>query len=199
MQSEDEFWFPWLTGWKLAEAVTIREAACILSYVDPAPFRYSNQLMPSEAEAMEAAIEQAILLGTLKPFAAWTYCPLTSEVVPCEHVSPHTNLDAKRTSVRVRELVEWADARGVSHCWQSATASARVGTNHADYPPELRAAIEAFTAVHADPRATAGKHPKQALSDWLAANKPELSANARDRIASVANWQPGGGAPKTPG
>lgn len=68
-----------------------------------------------------------------------------------------------------------------------------------DYPPELRAAIEAFEAVSRDPAATAKQTPKAALAAWLAEYKPELSGNARDRIATVANWQPQGGAPKTPG
>jgi len=65
------------------------------------------------------------------------------------------------------------------------------------YSPELRAAIEAFNAVRGDPAATAKRSPKAALMAWLDANKPELSANARERIATVANWQPTGGAPKT--
>jgi hypothetical protein len=44
-----------------------------------------------------------------------------------------------------------------------------------------------------------GRSPKAALLAWLETNKPDLSANARERIATVANWQPTGGAPKTPG
>ena len=68
-----------------------------------------------------------------------------------------------------------------------------------NYPAELRAAIEAFDAVSRDPAATAKRNPKGALSAWLEKHKPELSSNARERIATVANWQPQGGAPKTPG
>lgn len=67
------------------------------------------------------------------------------------------------------------------------------------YPVELRAAIEAFEAVSKDPAATAGKSPRRALATWLKEHKPELSSNAQDRVATVANWQPGGGVPKTPG
>lgn len=71
--------------------------------------------------------------------------------------------------------------------------------NPAQYPAELRAAIEAFNAVRHDAQAIAGKTPKAAISAWLETNKLELSGSARERIATVANWQPGGGAPKTPG
>ena len=67
------------------------------------------------------------------------------------------------------------------------------------YPDELRAAIEAFEAVHADLARLRGRSPKTVVAEWLETHKPELSASARDRIAVVANWQREGGAPKTPG
>jgi len=67
------------------------------------------------------------------------------------------------------------------------------------YPDELRAAVEAFEAVRDDANALRGVTPKTALLAWLSEHKPELSNGARERIATVANWQPGGGAPRTPG
>jgi hypothetical protein len=70
---------------------------------------------------------------------------------------------------------------------------------HASYPDELRAAIEAFEVVHADPTRLRGRSPKTVLAEWLETHKPELSVSARERIATVANWQREGGAPKTPG
>lgn len=201
MQSDVEYWHPWMTSWKLVEAVSIREAACIFTYVDPAPFRYSNKILPGEADAMETAIEQAILLRRLPAFAVWAYNPMLGEEVPVEagELNPHMRLVANQTKILVDDLVQWADARGVPHCWPSNAINPAAPAQAVTYPPELQAAIEAFQAVHGDPRATSGRHPKQALSEWLASNRPELSANARDRIASVANWQPGGGAPKTQG
>jgi hypothetical protein len=67
------------------------------------------------------------------------------------------------------------------------------------YPPKLRAAIEAFEAVYNDPTLTTSRHPKTALREWLESNRPDLSNEAKDQIATVANWKPSGGAPKTPG
>ena len=67
------------------------------------------------------------------------------------------------------------------------------------FPLELRAAIEAFDAVRNDAAALAGRSPRKAIEVWLQQNRPELTANALDRIATIANWQPSGGAPKTPG
>lgn len=68
----------------------------------------------------------------------------------------------------------------------------------ASYPSELRAAIEAYTAVRSDPAALAGRSPRQALERWLKENKPEIVGNARKRVLTIANWSPQGGAPKTP-
>jgi hypothetical protein len=64
-------------------------------------------------------------------------------------------------------------------------------------PTELQAAVDAFRAVFANSAATRGTSPKIALRRWLDANRSSLSLNARERIATVANWQPIGGAPKT--
>jgi hypothetical protein len=53
-----------------------------------------------------------------------------------------------------------------------------------------------------------GKHPKQALVKWLREHAAELqladdegipNETGIDEAAKVANWQPTGGAPKTPG
>jgi len=72
------------------------------------------------------------------------------------------------------------------------------------YAPKLAAAIRAWEAVE-DPK---GKHPAQAIREWLTSNAKELgllkddgkpSKSAIEDIAKIANWQPKGGAPKTPG
>ncbi|MND07504.1 hypothetical protein D3C83_295210 [compost metagenome] len=54
---------------------------------------------------------------------------------------------------------------------------------------------------------TNGKSPKQALEKWLREHALEFGLTTEDgspngtgieEAAKVANWQPGGGAPKTP-
>lgn len=100
-------------------------------------------------------------------------------------------------------LVEWCKAKGLRPSalfppdGQPDIAPAGASEMNA-YPPELAAAIEAFHAVRNDTHALSGTSPKQALCTWLDTNKPELSKKAQERIATVANWQPFGGAPKTP-
>jgi hypothetical protein len=71
---------------------------------------------------------------------------------------------------------------------------------------KLVAAIAAWVAVSANPQLTKGRSPKNALLDWLEEHASEyglarpdgsLITNAIDYIATVANWSPKGGAPKT--
>jgi hypothetical protein len=79
--------------------------------------------------------------------------------------------------------------------------------SHERYAPKLAAAVRAWQAFekHGTP---AGKSAKQALTGWVTEHAAlfelqdedgKLNANGIDQIASVANWQPTGGAPKTPG
>jgi len=76
--------------------------------------------------------------------------------------------------------------------------------DHPRYAPKLAIAIKAWQKV-TDPR---GKTPLQALREYLESNAKELglikddgkfNREGMEQIAKVANWQPTGGAPKTPG
>lgn len=74
---------------------------------------------------------------------------------------------------------------------------------HDRYAPKLAAAIDAWESV-TNPQ---GKHPKQALVQWLTENAAKLGLWDKDKpnktaieeAAKVANWQERGGAPRTPG
>jgi len=65
-------------------------------------------------------------------------------------------------------------------------------------PPKLEAAIEAYRAVKNNQTLRRGRSAKAALMAWLEENSPNLSNQAREEIAKVANGSPEGGAPKTP-
>lgn len=75
------------------------------------------------------------------------------------------------------------------------------------YAPKLAAAVAAWEAVTSDPKRLRGKSPKQALEAWLTEHAAEYDLVNKDgtpnktgieEAAKVANWQPAGGAPKTP-
>lgn len=202
MSNFDSFLNPYWDQWQHVEAVTITQAACLLTLNDPSRHS-SGRVLPSEADAMATAIQQAILLRRLPPFAAWAYDPDYGQTVAVagHDLSPHLNL-LRDSTIRVSDLAAWCDSKGIQHCWSALSANDEHEKPTMDighYPGELRAAIEAFNAVSANPTAIAGRSPRTAIVEWLESHKPEIGANARERIATVANWQPAGGAPKTPG
>lgn len=185
------------SGWETAEVATVREAACLLGGVDPAKYRESNRVLPRDAEAYETALLRSIQINKLKPLAAWTFNEDGRlEPVAWSDIGPHTLL-ANATTVMTSDLAAWADRHGITQYWRAASA-APAALDLSKLPPELRAALEAFEAVHGNPKATEGRSPKSALMAWLQKNRSDLSAGAIDRIATVANWRPTGGAPKTP-
>lgn len=111
------------------------------------------------------------------------------------------------TTVSVDSLRDWLANRGVRTGFFFPNASAApdyLNPEHPRYAPKLAAAVHAWLAVD-DPR---GRPPKQALEKWLNehARKFGLSDESGrpnrqgiQECAKVANWQPSGGAPKTPG
>lgn len=111
------------------------------------------------------------------------------------------------TTVSVEALRGWLTNRGVRTGFFFPTAPDApdyLDPRHARYAPKLAATVRAWLAVR-DPQ---GKHPKQALMKWLRENAAEFGLSddegkpneqGIEECAKVANWQPGGGAPKTPG
>ena len=189
-----------LNHWRRADALTIREAACLLTGIDPSSFADRHKLLPMDVNALATALARSVLAGRLPAFAVWTWDE-QGELMPIEvvNISRHTHI-SDDTILLVNDLVNWCNGRNISHIWDLTESTLGPPIRDlSNYPDELRAAIAAFEAVHADPSATAKRTPKAALAAWLEVNRPELSGNARERIATVANWQPAGGAPKTPG
>jgi hypothetical protein len=194
---DPDAWFECLDAWQYAEVIGLRKAARQLTSTDSRRFP-RNRVLPMDADSLLEVLKQAVVIGILPAFAAWTWDDMGShEPLAADAITPHTRL-TDDTTVRIEDLVRWCNAKGIPHNWPDASASQPSEQARAEYPAELRAAIESFNAMHGNPSATAKRSPKAALLAWLEENKPELSANARERVATVANWQPTGGAPKTP-
>lgn len=122
-------------------------------------------------------------------------------VIYCE--SP----DWGKTTVALNDVRAWLASRGVKTGFFFPTATDApdyLDPGNARYALKLAAAVKAWQAV-TDPK---GKHPKQALVKWLREHAAEFgltddegkpNETGIEEAAKVANWQPGGGAPKTPG
>lgn len=117
-------------------------------------------------------------------------------------------VDPVATIIDVSELVAWLATKNIRprFFFPIATDSPDyLNPINPRYAPKLAAAVRAWQAVGADMN---GKTPKQALAKWLREHATEFgmtddegkpNETGIEEAAKVANWQPSGGAPKTPG
>lgn len=117
--------------------------------------------------------------------------------------------DWSRTTVDVEDLKTWLRARG--HCTgfffpdgvTSHDSDAVTDHTHARFAPELALALSAWRGLEGQTSFKRG--PKAAIEEWIEKNPQDwrgtsdLSASAKERIATVANWGKSGGAPKSGG
>ena len=114
----------------------------------------------------------------------------------------HPHLD--KTTIEREDLVAWLRSRGhtTGFFFPDAVSNAPDYLNPKSpmYAPKLAAAVDAWTAVQAKPEMK-GKTPKHWLLEWLRENAATygLTKTGIKEVATVANWEPSGGAPKTPG
>lgn len=190
-----------LVDWLRVEDLSLNEAAYFLTGNDPSPLRQGQKLLNSPSGHWLGLLTRSVksrvlpaLKVTVKGFGA------QDEVmeIPPDTVGPHDVLHPALTRISVDAFTSWCLTAEAPVPWPFAQARQKV-PDSTIYPAELSAAIDAYLAVSKDPVLMRGRSVKAALTHWLQLNRPELSSNARERVATVANWQPTGGAPKTPG
>ena len=115
--------------------------------------------------------------------------------------------DWSKTMIDVGELRCWLESKGLRTGFFFPTATDApdyLNPSNPRYAPKLAAAVRAWQAV-TDPK---GKSPKQALDKWLREHAADFGLTdddgnpvnkAVEDCSVIANWQPGGGAAKTPG
>lgn len=111
-----------------------------------------------------------------------------------------------KSMITVSKLSSWLASKGFQSGFffpDTTDAPDYLDPSNPRYAPKLAAAVRAWQAV-TDP---GGKHPKQALEKWLREHAAVFGMTDDEgkpnetgikEAAKVANWQPGGGAPKTP-
>jgi hypothetical protein len=109
--------------------------------------------------------------------------------------------------IKTEDVRKWLATRGVKSGFffpDGLDLPDYLDSNNPRYAPKLAAAIRAWQAV-TDP---GKKSPKQALDKWLREHAAEFGMVdddgnpvnlAVEECSKIANWQPGGGATKTPG
>jgi hypothetical protein len=198
--------------WRLSDELTVVQAALLTvgkdagvagAYVEG----WDVEKRPVGYEAAKNAISRALLRGDID-----------GEVVPQIEYDINGNpvgriagsVDIAEATVQVDSLRRWLGLRGVKDGFFFPDGGAEpdyLDPKCPRYAPKLAAAVRAWEAME-DPGQSDGKTPKQALAKWLRENAASYGLTGDDgapnetgieEVAKVANWQPSGGAPKTPG
>lgn len=193
-----------LDYWRLCDELSIWEAALLVAGHSPGEFPYVEKRQPHERpkgyEGAKSAITNALRGGRIKGTIEPEY---RSDIKFNLEALPDTVSISSR--VDVESLKAWLVSRGCRRGFffpEKLDAPDYLDPGHPRFAPKLAAAVRAWEAV-TDP----GKRPpKQALLKWLREHAIVFGLtdedgkpvdNAIDEAAKVANWQPGGGAPKT--
>lgn len=202
----DRFELDDLDYWRLCDELSIKDAALLVVGENPvecsAVEEWPTDQRPRGYQAARTAITNALRGGRIE-----------GEVLP-EQIEKYDGdgepipgtVSVYRSRVKVDSLREWLASRGFRHGFffpAEADTPGYLNPTDPRYAPKLAAAVRAWLAVSAP----AGKHPKQALVKWLRENAAEFgltddegkpNETGIEEAAKVANWQPAGGAPKTP-
>jgi len=198
-----------LDYWRLCDELSIIQAALLLAESDPSgengyAENWQMHQRPHGYEAAKTAITNAFRRGAIKGRLIPNY-EYDINGNQCGEIEDSINLVESR--VDVESLRGWLTTRGIRTGFFFPTATDApdyLDPKNPRYAPKLAAAVRAWQSV----TDAGGKHPKQALAKWLREHAAEFgmtddegkpNETGIEEAAKVANWQPGGGAPKTPG
>ena len=198
-----------LDYWRLCDELSIVQAALLLAECDPSgengyAENWAMHQRPYGYEAAKTAITNAFWRGAIKG----RLVPLYEYDIngnQCGAIDESIDLSASR--VDVESLRRWLETRGIRTGFFFPTATDApdyLDPRNPRYARKLAAGVRAWQSV----TDTGGKSPKQALAKWLREHAAEFgmaddegkpNETGIEEVAKVANWQPSGGAPKTPG
>jgi len=104
--------------------------------------------------------------------------------------------------IKRNDLKVWCESKGYKPAFlfpevrnTRSEATELLDPDSPTYPLELHIALRAWEMVSANH--SPKKSPKQKILAWLNAHYPDLSEEAKNRIATIANWKKQGGAPSS--
>ena len=208
----EDFELAGLEYWRICDELTIVQAGLLIAGRDPSvDGEYIESWEPAKwplgYAAAKTAISNALRRGTI-----------TGEVFPDYEYDFNGNacgeirgsIDVRKSRVEVESLRTWLAGRGLKIGFffpQPQVRQDYLDSKNPRYAPKLAAAVLAWEAIGGE-AIMSGKSPKQLLMKWLREHAAEFALSDEDgkpnetgieEAAKVANWQPTGGAPKTPG
>ena len=203
-----------LDYWRLCEELSINQAAHLLIGWDPNEVRsrtlagvtFSLEMKAqyqSDLDAASTAITNALRRGAIE--GKQVPCYKKDENEPWD-IPIKDSVDPDASRIDVESLRRWLSSKGVKTGFFFPLLTDDpdyLDPRNPRYAPKLAAAVRAWQAV----TETNGKPPKQMLVKWLREHAADFGLTDDDgkqnesgieEVAKVANWQPSGGAPKTP-
>lgn len=198
-----------LDYWRLCDELSIVHAALLIVGIDPSSEdgtdcdKREERRRPTGYTAVKNALIGAITAGRLPAKRKYFWIDPTD---CCDQ-----QVDWSKSSVSVADLKTWLRSRGGGFTSGFFFPNEEVGRpgyldpENPRYAPKLAAAVSAWLSVK---EAAPGKSAKQTLERWLRENATSFNladddgnpvTQAMIECSTVANWQTGGGASKTPG
>lgn len=198
-----------LSGWQLCEKLTIHQAALLILGEDPADSTWASET--PGYEPWVAAIVTAVESGTIKGVGKYK-----SKMRSDGTFFTGDETDPLTSTIDVASLKSWLSANGQRPAMffpkiaespnEPFAVPPYLNKEHPRFAPKLAAAIAAWEAMNDPDNLDLGNTPRQALEAWLMKNATRLglvTANGTpikqtiENIATIANWNTQGGAPRT--
>lgn len=201
-----------LDWWRLCDELSVIQAALLIAGCDPSSDAtyvegWEAYKWPAGYAAAKTAISNALRRGAI----AGQLVPIYEAGADGDtRKSVDESIDIENSRIEVESLRRWLAGRGLKTGFffpEEHDFADYLDREHARYAPKLAAAVEAWRAMENEAAIT-GKTPKQVLMKWLREHAAEFGLADEEgkpnelgieEVAKVANWQPKGGAPKTPG
>ena len=198
-----------LAYWRLAEELSVREIALLILGHDPEKFEGAGRQSAGQrgykalVNSLCAAVRRESVLS--KPsYLRLNFSSYGDNSDGTEDDPPILDIDD--TKIDIESLIIWLKSRGHTTGFffgGKGSVEPYLDPDHGRYPPKLAAAVKAWIAAADNPTS---QSPKQQIIKWLRENAVDFGLTGDDGkpiesaiedIATVANWLPKGGAPKT--
>jgi hypothetical protein len=198
-----------LEPWRICDELTLTQAMCLIFGFEPydpeelnQPFDYQSNVKIEDWDAVLMALKTGLnseeIEGIIVRFAQLSPSRETADSV-----------DENLSIVRVNSLRLWLQKKQIASNFflteSRSVSAAYLDPDHPNYSPKMAACVSAWEAVEGQDNS--GKSTKHVLIKWLTANASRfglvnidgsLNKKGIEECAKVANYRPGGGAPKTP-
>ncbi|WP_375675312.1 hypothetical protein [Bartonella sp. AP9QHHD] len=206
-----------LKFWRLSEKLTILQAALLIVGLNPGKYLFVNKLEPEKSDIYEdnLSVSSEKTANFRAAYHAIVQAGKSNRLeIEWSYYNFSDFIDADSSYVRVDDLKEWLSSRGLyppfffpeddSAETKDQKYYAFQDPTHPRYAPKLAAIVAAWEAVS---EAEGGKTVKGTLIKWLSEHAVQYKLvddnnlpreKLIEELAAVANWEPTGGAPKTP-